>query len=113
MPESANTPLTQAADQAPGGLDYSLDLSSQAKTSNPRSEGGRRKSVRLGLQDNALALPNKRLIRKEFDLAFIPTHLDHPCTGTRRSYRDRVQQLRHFNPVRPGALLPLRRKESD
>ena len=31
----------------------------------------------------------------------------------RSSYRDRVQQLRHLNPVRPGALLPLRREESD
>ncbi len=31
----------------------------------------------------------------------------------RSPYRDRVQQLRYEHPVRPGALLPLRRKESD
>ena len=62
--------------------------------------------VRRFLDREAPLISNRPHIRKEPDLVLIPVHLDHLCTGTRGSYRDRVHQLRHLNPVRPGALLP-------
>ena len=74
---------------------------------------GRIRTCNLGGRRFQLPEENRHHIREEPDLVFIPTHLDHHCTGKRSSPGDRMQQLRHLNPARPGALISLRRKESD